>query len=282
MNNNKYNEEKIYDYLDGKLTDKENDAFELEMKQDNKLAQKVEELMLARDLVNYKGRKKLLNTVKEATGKTGSSTISINNTSSRTIAASKTPWLRNFSIAASFLILISATYFLFPRDSNIDTGQMLADFHSTNYSYAEDYLNRHSTSGFLDDNPNNLPKGSKEEIFLISDALKGFKLNKWQFTKEKLVNYNTSFPKGTYNDIALYYLANSYFNLGQYMLAIEHYNILLNSKFENNQIRQAAEYELGLSWLSIEINKTKEIMESIAKNNSHLHQEQAQLILERI
>jgi hypothetical protein len=188
------------------------------------------------------------------------------------------------AIAASFIGIITTTYFLFkPKNSVTITKQnkpsnIINSKNDTAINAKELF-----TSYYKKDNlPNEIP-------LVLASALSDYKQNQY----EKILAFNEdNIPetrgvndainsKENIKTLVKYYKAIAYIEEVQYNKAIPFLNQILE-QHHSIKLRQSAEWYLALSYLNIEVKQTKSYLQAIIKNPSHLYYTKAKTLLQEL
>ncbi len=204
---------------------------------------------------------------------------------------------RFFLIAASFLLLAGAFY-LFTSNSSqaLDLNQVMADNYTKESPFTNDKLDALASSGFAKGTESDSAamadyKGLTPEeleakrlaeqyrVDTLTNGLMYFKKAKWADAKKMLYKYTERYaePIADYQS-ALYHYAKSAMNNGDYQVAAESFNRFLEQS-QDNAINQEAQYELALCNLHINTKDAKDLLDKIAGNNGHKHQDSAKGLL---
>ncbi len=283
-------------FIQGKLTDKEQEDFnqKLENNEDFK-----REFVLYKSIL--KGIKKQENQkIKQAAKALITSNKNQNNTSKiidMSNQKNKPAGSRKFFlIAASFVLLAGAFYLFNSTNKALDLNQVMADNYTMESQFANDKLDALASSGFargvVSDSaamadyqgltPEELEAKRLAEQYRIDTltiGLKQFKKAKWADAKQTLYKYTQRYsePVADYQT-ALYHYAKSAMNNGDYAVAAKSLASFLETS-QDKDVNQEAQYELALCNLHINTKTASDMLSNIAGNNGHKHQDSAKGLL---
>lgn len=275
-------DEEILKYLDGEMNGDELDNFQKRLNSEIELKNSVEEYQKLISGIKMNERDELRKKIKK-------SLLTNNVNQNEKIIPMKSKsiiWIA----AAALLIIGAVTVMNLNGGGDPDYKKLFADNYDNNTKVTNKYLDKIGSSGFAsttEDSLVTLPDGSvitSEEYLImeqariekLSNGLKLFKKSNWKDSRIALFDYteNHAFPEEDYQ-VALFHLAKSMLNSGDYAESANNYNKFLSGLRLDDETMDVAEFDRAIVYLQIDPKKAKNYLDVIAQDMRHTYRDTA-------
>lgn len=262
--------EQVEAWLNGSMDIKERTAFQNKMNADSEFKSEVQ---LVRDIITgieLSGEERIRTKVKEVEidltkqefFKNEDKTITMNTQGKK----SRFNWM---SIAAAFVFLAAAAYFMIPNSGSVeepDLGAAFAQYFKPDTKALPGILDKLEASGFA--NP------EKDRETALAKALKVYESNNYTNARESLADYLEAYPG---DQVAELYMGLTQIHINNYAEAIKYLDSLASDELFEQQ--DMAKWYLALCMTQTEtksgVDKAKELLTSLAQDMGSIYQQDA-------
>lgn len=283
-------DERILDYLDGRMNPNEKTKFESLIEGDKDLKERVREFKLVINGIHKEGQEE----IRKIISSISDNKIELQNTNYKKHNMKENKVNKSYLwIAASFLLLAGAAYFFLQSNDEFDADKFLAESYQKDYKNVDSDLKSIATKNIKtrgvtpDDTMTVVFKGQRIKTFEFElleqvrrDSLvlgiNTFKKGNWQTAVKKLYSYTEQYkdPANDYQT-ALFYLAKSKLNNGNYAYAINNFNEFLASNNSDKSLKETAEWDRAICYMKVDASKVKTYLDEMAQDNGHSYQDDA-------